>query len=99
MLSQRRPNAAKAAPQINAFYELIIAIANEGRADDAMNAARRAGATGGTVLHSMETAPAETAHFLNVSIANEKEVILIVAKKEQKNWSHAILQSRAFRSK
>lgn len=90
MLSQRRPNAAKAAPQINAFYELIIAIANEGRADDAMKAARRAGATGGTVLHSMGTAPAETAHFLNVSIANEKEVILIVAKKEQKN---AIMQT------
>lgn len=90
MLSQRRPNAAKAAPQINAFYELIIAIANEGRADDAMKAARRAGATGGTVLHSMGTALAETAHFLNVSIANEKEVILIVAKKEQKN---AIMQT------
>ena len=55
-----------------------------------MNAARRAGATGGTVLHSMGTALAETAHFLNVSIANEKEVILIVAKKEQKN---AIMQT------
>ena len=80
----------KQPPQINAFYELIIAVANEGRADDVMNAARRAGATGGTVLHGMGTAPAETAHFLNISIASEKEVILVVAKKEQKN---AIMQT------
>ena len=32
-------------------YELIVAIANEGRSDLVMNAARAAGAAGGTVLH------------------------------------------------
>ncbi len=38
-------------PEFNPSYELIVAIANEGRMDNVMNAARAAGATGGTVLH------------------------------------------------
>ncbi len=49
-----------------------------------MNAARLAGAAGGTVLHGKGTAGEEAMRFLNISIASEKEVILIVAKKEQK---------------
>ena len=71
-------------PEINGTYELIVAIANEGRTDTVMNAARSAGCSGGTVLHGKGTAPEGAERFLNVSIATEKEVILIVAKREQK---------------
>lgn len=74
----------KGKPDINNTYELIVAIANEGRTDMVMNAARLAGAAGGTVLHGKGTAEEEAMRFLNISIASEKEVILIVAKKEQK---------------
>lgn len=49
-----------------------------------MNAARAAGAMGGTVLHGKGTTSPESEKFLGVSIAKEKEVILIVARKEQK---------------
>ena len=63
---------------------LIVAVANEGRTDTVMNAARAAGAAGGTVIHGKGTASEEAAHFFNISIASEKEMIFIVSKKEQK---------------
>ncbi len=74
----------KEMPQVSDRHELIVVIANEGRTDDVMDAARSAGATGGTVLHGKGSANEETARFLNISISSEKEVILIVALKEKK---------------
>lgn len=76
---------AKYKPELNYSYELIVAIANEGRTDQVMNAARSAGATGGTVLHGKGTGAEGEKKFYNVSIAREKEVILIVARTEQKS--------------
>lgn len=75
---------AKYTPELNYSYELIVAIANEGRTDIVMNAARSAGAAGGTVLHGKGTGSDKAEKFYSVSIAQEKEVILIVAKTEQK---------------
>lgn len=84
---------AKYTPTINYDYELIIAIANEGTTDLVMNAARAAGARGGTVLHGKGTGSEQTQKFYNVSIAKEKEVILIVASKDSKSdIMRAILQ-------
>ncbi len=71
-------------PQIRVDYELIVVIANEGRTDLVMNAARSAGATGGTVLHGKGTGAKEAEKFLNVSLAREKEILLILAKTAQK---------------
>lgn len=76
--------SAKYAPRAAYPYELITVIANEGRTDDVMNAARKAGAAGGTVLHGKGTGRESEQMFFNVSIASEKEVVLIVAKAEQK---------------
>ena len=75
---------ARYTPEFNFSYELIVVIANEGRTDAVMNAARAADAMGGTVLHGKGTTSPESEKFLGVSIAKEKEVILIVARKEQK---------------
>lgn len=74
----------KHTPEINGEYELITIISNEGHTDSVMNAARAAGARGGTVLHGKGTGAKGTPRFYNISIANEKEVILIVSSKEQK---------------
>ena len=71
-------------PQIRVDYELIVVIANEGRTDLVMNAARSAGATGGTVLHGKGTGAKEAEKFLSVSLAREKEILLILAKTAQK---------------
>lgn len=74
----------KHTPELSGEYELITIIANEGHTDAVMNAARAAGARGGTVLHGKGTGAKGTPRFYNISIANEKEVILIVSSKEQK---------------
>ena len=76
--------SAKTAPPAGYAYELIVVVAGEGQTDLVMNAARAAGARGGTVLHGKGTTSPEGEKFLGVSIAKEKEVILIVARKEQK---------------
>lgn len=71
-------------PEFNFAYELILVICNEGRTDMVMNAAREAGAAGGTVLHGKGTASPEAEKFYNVSLAREKEIIMIVSKAEKK---------------
>ena len=66
-------------------HELIIVIANQGNIELVMDAARSAGAYGGTVLHARGTGMERAEQFLGFSLASEKEMIFIVAKKEQKN--------------
>ncbi|NBJ94219.1 P-II family nitrogen regulator [Parablautia muri] len=66
-------------------HELIIVIANQGNIELIMNAARGAGAYGGTVIHARGTGMELAEKFMGVSIAAEKEMIFIVTKKEQKN--------------
>ena len=66
-------------------YELIIAIANRGHADTVMDAARSAGAMGGTVIHAKGTNPYGENRFFGVSIADEKEMLMILTAACQKN--------------
>ena len=66
-------------------YELLVAIANQGCIDTVMDVARSVGAGGGTVIHAKGTGMETAEKFLGVSLAAEKEIILIVTKKKQKN--------------
>lgn len=66
-------------------YELIVVIANHGHSEEVMDAARDRGAGGGTVIHAKGTGLEKAEKFLGVSIADEKEMIFIVAKTEDKN--------------
>lgn len=72
------------APELNFDFELVLAIANEGHTDTVMDAARSAGAGGGTVIHAKGTGGTNAEKFFKVSIAQEKEIILIVAKASEK---------------
>ena len=74
----------KGAPTLNYDYELILVIANQGATDQVMDAARSAGARGGTVIHGLGTGSKNAEKFYKVSIASEKEVILIVSAASQK---------------
>ena len=71
-------------PELKFDYELIVMVLNEGRTDMVMNAARRAGAGGGTVLHAKGTGAKRGDKFFGVSLADEKEMIFIVSKSEEK---------------
>lgn len=69
----------------NTTHDLIVVIAELGYTNLIMDAARKAGAYGGTVIHAKGTGMASAEKFMGVSLAAEKEVIYIVVKSEQKN--------------
>jgi Nitrogen regulatory protein PII len=58
---------------------LITGIINHGQADDIMAVAREAGAQGGTIINARGTGTAEDVKFFGISLAPEKEMLLIVA--------------------
>ncbi len=76
-------------------HELIIVIANQGNIDLIMNAAREAGAYGGTVIHARGTGMEIAEKFMGVSIAADKEMIFIVTRKEQKNAIMSAIMEKA----
>lgn len=71
-------------PEMKFDYELIYVILNEGHSDEVMDVARPAGATGGTVIAAKGTGIASAEKFRGLSLANEREVVLIVAKSSVK---------------
>lgn len=71
-------------PNMNFQHELIIVIMNEGYSDFVMDAARSAGAGGGTVLHAKGTAGGRDQGFFGVTLAEEKDMVYIVAYADQK---------------
>lgn len=61
-------------------YELIITIVNRGGFDAVKDAAKAAGARGGTLLHGLGLGGEEAAKFLGISIQPEKDIVLIVVE-------------------
>lgn len=61
-------------------HELIIVITNQGCTDKVMDAARSAGATGGTSVHAKGTGAELARRFLGVSIAAERELVFILTR-------------------
>ena len=73
-------HTAETAPSLS----LITVILNKGYADDAMAAARKAGAGGGTVINARGTAREDDAKFFGVHIVPEKEMLMIVVPVEKR---------------
>lgn len=66
-------------------YQMINIIVNKGYAEDAMAAARKAGASGGTVISARGTAREGDAKFFGVEIVPEKEMLMILVPDEKKD--------------
>ena len=66
-------------------YEVIICIVNSGFSEEVMNAARKCGARGGTVLRGRGTANPEAESLFGIAIQPEKEIVMILVKKSLKN--------------
>jgi len=65
--------------------ELLVIVSNQGHNDLVMDAARAAGAYGGTVIHASGTGMNQAELFFGISLASEKDLTLIVTKKSQRN--------------
>lgn len=66
-------------------YELLVIIANQGYTEQVMDAARKAKASGGTVIHAKGTGSRAAEKFLGVTLVPEKEMVFIVARSDRKN--------------
>ncbi len=69
----------------NTTHDLIVVIAEQGYTELVMEAAKSAGAYGGTVIHAKGTGMEAAEKFMGVTLAVEKEMVFIVTKTEQKN--------------
>lgn len=65
-------------------HELLIVITNQGHTDQVMDAARSAGATGGTSIHAKGTGVEAAKKFFGVSIAEERELVFILVRAEKR---------------
>lgn len=66
-------------------YEMLNIIVNKGYAEDAMAAARKAGAGGGTIINARGTAKEGDAKFFGINIVPEKEMLIILAPSDKKD--------------
>ena len=81
-------------------YELLVIVTNLGYTEMVMDAARGAGAGGGTVIHAKGTGMEKSEQFLGVKLAAEKELVMIVVRQELKNpIMRAIMDQAGMKSK
>lgn len=66
-------------------YQMINVIVNKGYAEDAMEAARKAGAGGGTIIGARGTAKEGDAAFFGMKIVPEKEMLMILVPSDKKD--------------
>lgn len=76
-------------------YELLVVIANQGHTELIMDAARSAKAGGGTVIHAKGTGMEAAEKFLGFSLASEKEAVLIVVPRTNKDAVMRAVMDRA----
>ncbi len=63
---------------------MIVAVIENGHVEEVMDAARSAGASGGTVVHAKGTAGEIGRKFFGVTLGQEKEIVMIVVKPGQR---------------
>ena len=82
--TQQEINNEKEIEAMQSDYELIIAIYEKGFTDMVMDAARSAGAGGGTTLRARGTGAHAAEKFFGISLAEEKELVFIVSDVNKK---------------
>lgn len=80
-------------------FDVVAVILDQGYTHVAMDAARKAGAHGGTVISARGVAQEEVRHFLGIEIQEEKEIVFVVVGSEQKQAvMNAIMQAVGLRT-
>lgn len=75
-------------------YEMIICLVNAGFSDAVMNAARKEGVSGGTVIHARGTANKEAEETFKITIQPDKDmVMMIVPSKIKDNVLRALYEN------
>ncbi len=74
-------------------HEAIFCIVNSGYSEAVMNAAKKLGARGGTIINARGTASKDAEKFFNITIQPEKEIVMILVPSNLKDdILHALYQ-------
>lgn len=65
------------------MYHAITVIVDRGKAEYVIDAATRAGSTGGTILHARGSGIHETSKLFSMDIEPEKEIVLILSERNK----------------
>lgn len=65
----------------NTGYELIVTVVNKGNAEIVVDATKRAGAQGGTIIYGRGTGIHEQAKLFSIAIEPEKELVLTLIER------------------
>ena len=76
--------------QVRTQYDMIWAIFNQGYSEEVMEAARKAGAMGGTVIHARRVGLDAPMKFWGITLQEEREILFILTDRVHKK---AIMQS------
>jgi nitrogen regulatory protein PII len=66
----------------NKMYNAIFAIVDKGKAEEAIEAATKAGSKGGTIINARGSGIHETSKLFSMDIEPEKEIVLILSEEE-----------------
>ena len=76
-------------------FDLLIAVCNQGYAEEVMQAARKAGAGGGTIVHAKGTANQYSEKFFGITLSEEKEIVLIVTRNTDRDRIMGAIKTEA----
>lgn len=65
-------------------YDLVVAAVAVDHVDIAMEAARAAGAAGGTIIRSRSMENAKAEQFIGITLMQEQEILLVLTRRENK---------------
>lgn len=66
-------------------HDVIFCIVNSGFSEAVMDAAKKGGAKGGTVMNARGTAGKEAEKFFGITVQEEKEIVMILVSSESKD--------------
>ena len=76
-------------------YDLVVALIKRGYSDMVMDAARKTGAHGGTVLNTRGLGSQEVEQFLGIPLQAEKELVSMVVPSSQRQIIMQAIQEEA----
>lgn len=80
-------------------YEVVFSIVNAGFSETVMEAAKEAGARGGTVIHARGTANKEAEEFFGITVQPDKEIVMILVPANIKDAVlHSVYQNAGLKS-
>ncbi len=65
-------------------YTMVAAVVDQGHGEEVMEAARSAGARGGTIVHGRQVGDETAVNFWGISLVDEKEIVMIITDNAHK---------------